>query len=333
MLSAIYGKVMGLRNGLYDRGTFESHGLGARTISVGNITTGGTGKTPLVAKISAMLAGKGERVCILTRGYGRRNAKSRVLVSDGEHVLVDAATGGDEPVELANRLFGKAIVIADADRVSAAEWALRRFGITVFVLDDGFQHRRANRDIDIVCIDATNPFGGGRTMPAGRLREPLAGLARADVVIITRVTSLSDGDANDLEGEIRNYAPDAGIFHSRDTVSELRPLFGGSEYESDLKFAAFCGVGNPSYLFDTANAYTTGSVVGTLAFPDHYKYTQNDIEKIEKLAREKSADALITSAKDAVKLGSLKFSIPCFVMEIEPVVEPAADFEKLIFGV
>lgn len=332
MLSAIYGKVMSLRNELYERGTFEVHDLGARTISVGNITTGGTGKTPLVAKIAEMLAANGERVCILTRGYGRKDPKKRVLVSNGDQVLADAATGGDEPVELANKLIGKAFVVADADRVAAAKWALRKFGITAFVLDDGFQHRRAKRDLDIVCIDATNPFGGGRTLPAGRLREPLAGLARADAVIITRVASSSDRLVNRLEDEIRNYAQEARIFLSKDSVREIRPLFGGPEYTADLKFAAFCGIGNPAYLFDTANEHTNGSLVGALAFADHHNYTQNDIENIESLAHEKSADALLTSAKDAVKLGHLNFSLPCFVIEIEPIVEPADDFEKLIFG-
>lgn len=330
MLSAIYGKVMNLRNALYERGTFGAHGLGARTISVGNITTGGTGKTPLVAKIAEMLAANGERVCILTRGYGRKDPKNRVLVSDSETVLADAEMGGDEPVELANKLLGKAVVVADADRVAAARWALSEFGITAFVLDDGFQHRRAKRDLDIVCIDATNPFGGGKTLPSGRLREPLAGLARADAVIITRSPIAENLDK--LEADLKKYAPSAHLFHSKDSVRCVRPQVGDHDFDAKLRFVSFCGIGNPAYLFDTANAYTNGSVVGTLAFADHHRYTQQDIENIEILARERSADALLTSAKDAVKLWTLKFSIPCFVMEIEPEVEPADEFEKLISG-
>lgn len=330
MLSAVYGKVMDLRNAFYDRGTFKAHHLGARTISVGNITTGGTGKTPLVAAIAAILADNGERVCILTRGYGRKDPKKQVLVSDSKKVLADAGTGGDEPVELANKLLGKAVVIADADRVAAAERAMREFDISVLILDDGFQHRRARRDLDIVCIDATNPFGGGRTLPSGRLREPLGGLARADVAIITRASSISTDQTEALEEEIKNYAPDAEVFRAKDSVSGLRPITGGSGDAEVDKFVSFCGVGNPTYLFDTANTYTNNSIVGTIAFPDHYVYTQNDIEKIECLARERSADALITSAKDAVKLGTLKFSIPCFVLEIEPIVDPANRFEEMI---
>jgi tetraacyldisaccharide 4'-kinase len=330
MLSAIYGKLMSVRNALYDRGTFPAHGLGARTISVGNITTGGTGKTPLAAKIAEMLADSGERVCILTRGHGRKDVKKRVLVSDGENVLADAETGGDEPLELANKLIGKAIVVADADRVGAARWALPRFGITAFVLDDGFQHRRAERDVDIVCIDATNPFGGGRTLPTGRLREPLSGLARADAVIITR-SSLAE-DIDKLEADIRKYAPDAAILHATDSVRGFRPIGGGPDVEAERKFFAFCGVGNPDYFFETAQTHTNGAIAGRLAFADHHRYTQNDIAKIEKLARDASATTLLTSAKDAAKLDKIRFSMPCLVMEIEPVVEPADEFEKLIFG-
>jgi tetraacyldisaccharide 4'-kinase len=123
VIGKLYGLVIALRNALYDRGMFRSYSLGARTISIGNITTGGTGKTPLVAYVADVLAEAGEKVCILTRGYGRSNPRERVLVSDGTNVLVDARTGGDEPVELARKLIGKAIVVADADRVSAAAWA------------------------------------------------------------------------------------------------------------------------------------------------------------------------------------------------------------------
>src|SRR5688572_1966851 len=119
-LAAIYGRVIDLRNALYDRGILRSYSLGARTISIGNLTTGGTGKTPLVALVAEILAEKGEKVCLLTRGYGRVKSNGPVLVSDGERVLTDAATGGDEPVELAEKLLGKAVVVAHADRVGAA---------------------------------------------------------------------------------------------------------------------------------------------------------------------------------------------------------------------
>ena len=192
-LSVIYGKAMDVRNGLYDKGVFETHDLGARVISIGNITTGGTGKTPLVAYVASILADHGETVCILTRGYGRKDSKDRVLVSDGSTILANPVDSGDEPFELAQKLLGKAIVIAHADRVAAAEWARRKFGVTAFVLDDGFQHRGAGRDLDIVCIDATETVtrilascGPAGCFRPGDCASHWRTSSRADVIVMTR---------------------------------------------------------------------------------------------------------------------------------------------------
>ncbi|HRI03994.1 MAG TPA: tetraacyldisaccharide 4'-kinase [Pyrinomonadaceae bacterium] len=325
LLSAIYGKVADIRNALYDKGIFESHDLGARVISIGNITTGGTGKTPLVAYVANILAARGEKVCILTRGYGRESPKKRVLVSDGENVLATATESGDEPFELANKLLGKAIVIADADRVAAAEWAKRRFGITEFVLDDGFQHRKAKRDVDIVCIDATNPFGGGKMLPAGRLREPLHNLSRADVVVITRADLVED--ISNLTFEISNLAPDAEVFVAENKIARV---VGSEEFNSKMQSTfAFCGLGNPENFFELLRRNEI-AVNGSLAFRDHNNYSQKDIEKIETEARKAGAEVLLTTAKDAVKLSNFKFEIPCFVVEIETAIEDQDRFGAMI---
>src|SRR6476646_1241531 len=160
----LYGLGADARNALYDRGVYKTHSLGAKTVSVGNLTTGGTGKTPMVALVARLLADSGENVCILTRGYGRKNPGNSVLVSDGISVRCDARQGGDEPVELAFKLIGNAAVISDADRVAGARRAISELGSTAFVLDDAFQHRRAKRDLDIVCIDSTNPWGNGEVL-------------------------------------------------------------------------------------------------------------------------------------------------------------------------
>lgn len=325
LLSAIYGKVANIRNTLYDKGVFESHDLGARVISVGNITTGGTGKTPLVAYVANVLAERGERVCILTRGYGRENPKNRVLVSDGENTLATAIESGDEPFELANKLLGKAIVIADADRVAAAEWAKRKFGVTVFVFDDGFQHRKAKRDVDIVCIDATNPFGGGKMLPVGRLREPMRNLSRADIVIITRddlVESISD-----LKFEISQLAPHAAVFIAKNKIVRF---VGRDEFNAKTQSAfAFCGLGNPENFFELLRRNEI-AVNGSMAFRDHHIYSQKDIEKIESEARSVGAEVLLTTAKDAVKLSDLKFEMDLFVVEIETAIEDQDRFEAMI---
>ncbi len=330
-LGIIYSLIIGIRNSLYNRGFLRLYSLGARTISVGNLTTGGTGKTPLVALIAKTLAEHGETVCILTRGYGRKDPRERVLVSDGKRVLSDAAMGGDEPVELAQQLFGKAIVIADANRVAAARWAVEKFGITVFILDDGFQHRRAKRDLDIVCIDATNPCGNGRMLPAGPLRESFKGMERADVIVITRANLAGDTDA--LEAGLKNHNAAAPIFRASTRVREIKEFHAKTQSPQNKKpevVFAFCALGNPDSFFSLAAGEL--DLAGHEAFRDHHYYDQSDIDRITNLARECGAKALLTSAKDAVKLDGLLFGLPCYVIQIETVVEDAKAFRDLIIS-
>jgi tetraacyldisaccharide 4'-kinase len=332
LVAWIYGRGIALRNYLYDKGIFEVHDPGARVISVGNITVGGTGKTPLVAYIAAQLAEQGEKVCIVTRGYGRQDESRRVLVSDGGCVLADAATGGDEPVELAQKLLGKAIVIADADRAGAAEWARRKFDVTAFVLDDGFQHRKVKRDVDIVCVDATDPFGDGKLLPAGKQREPVESLARADVVVITRLEQF--GDASNLRSEISDLAPDAVVVGTRTTLLKIREMTRSIDTIDQgevpgLRHFAFCGLGNPGNFFDLLQQSSV-TVLGRRAFRDHHRYTQQDAEEIEHLAAAAGADALITTAKDAVKLAEVELSLPCYIAEIAIEVDDPNAFRRAL---
>jgi len=177
--SAIYGGFIRAGNALYRRGTFKTHSVGAPVISVGNLTTGGTGKTPLVEYIAGELATAGRRVCVLTRGY-RRESSGRVLVSDGLSLLADVNQAGDEAFLLAEKLKGRAAVVCDADRVAAARWSIENLNSDAFVLDDGFQHQRIARNLNILTIDATNPWGNGWLLPAGILREPRQALSRAN---------------------------------------------------------------------------------------------------------------------------------------------------------
>ncbi|MGD9562666.1 MAG: tetraacyldisaccharide 4'-kinase [Pyrinomonadaceae bacterium] len=345
----LYGLVMDVRNRMYDAGILPSYSLGARAISIGNLTTGGTGKTPLVALTAAILAESGEKVCVLTRGYGRRNERERVLVSDGDSVLVDAAKGGDEPVELARKLLGKGVVVADADRVGAAKWAKDKFGITAFVLDDAFQHRRVKRDLDIVCIDATQDLDA--MIPAGRLREPLQHLRRADAVVITRSDLVAS--VEDLNVRISDHAPAALIFRAENEISRITPL---DEYRSGpkdgdlvqdwkklrpddrgtVRLFAFCGLGNPANFFHLLNGefekegMTEFDLSIAKAFSDHHSYSQRDIDELEKQAGECGIDALLTTAKDAGKLRNLKVELPCYVVEIEPRIDNIDRFRAMI---
>lgn len=332
MFSLLYGTIQNLRNLLYKKGFFASHSLGAKTISIGNITVGGTGKTPLVALVAEILAEKGEKVCILSRGYGRKNPKSRVLVSDSEKVLAQAKFSGDEPFELANKLIGKAIVISDADRVSAAQWAREKFAVTAFVLDDAFQHQKARRDVNIVCIDATNPFGNYKTLPSGILREPLENLKRTDAIVITRA-DLSDKIA-ELKSEISTFT-NCPIFTANNKISNLTDLKNfhsnlktQAQKIADKKSLAFCALGNPDNFFEQLKREKI-NLVSTEKFSDHHFYTQKDIEKIEKSFKRSGAEILLTTAKDAVKLQNLQISVPCFVVESKIVFEDFTDFKKL----
>ncbi len=324
---------MRVRNRLYDRGFLRVHSLGARTISIGNLTTGGTGKTPLVALTAEIMAESGAKVCILTRGYGRARPRERVVVSDGQTVLADAETGGDEPVELAKRLLGKAVVVADADRVAAARWAREKFGITAFVLDDGFQHRRAKRDLDIVCIDATNPCGNGRLLPVGTLRESFNGLGRADAIVLTRANLVDTTD--EIVARLRKRNPTAPIFKAHIHIARLvglgdllagRAGTGGKEAGA---FFAFCGLGN-SASFPRQLKADGFKVSGHKQFRDHHRYTQADVEVIERESKEAGAAALVTTAKDAVKLAGLRFEMPVFVAIAEVRIDKEVEFRELI---
>src|ERR1043165_9570726 len=165
-LSLVYGLAVRIRNGLYRTGIRKAHDVGAPVISVGNLTTGGTGKTPLVELIASRMAADGRRVCVLTRGYSRKSA-GRVVVSDNEAVLADVNDAGDEPLWLAENLRGRAAVVCDKNRVAAAQWAVGNLGSEILILDDAFQHQQIQRDVNVLVIDARNAFGNGRLLPAG----------------------------------------------------------------------------------------------------------------------------------------------------------------------
>jgi tetraacyldisaccharide 4'-kinase len=331
MLGWLYGKIANIRNSFYEKGIFESFSLGVPVISIGNITMGGTGKTPLVAYIAELLDRKNETVCIISRGYGRSNPGKRVLVSDGKALLTGPEDAGDEPCELAQKLLNKAIVISDADRAAAAEWAKETFDATVFVLDDAFQHRKVKRDLDIVCIDAMNPFR--------RLREPLENLARADAIAITR-SDLAE-DIAGLKARIAEFNPTSPVFTIRNRVSRLIEIGGHGaaargpavktrEEITDRKAFAFCALGNPDNFFEQLRREGF-DIAASRAFRDHHRYKQRDITGLEKTAKESGAEIMLTTMKDYVKLSGLHFELPCLAVESELVFDNEEAFRALIY--
>jgi tetraacyldisaccharide 4'-kinase len=326
-LSLLYGAVTRTRLSLYRRGTFQTTKLDRPVISIGNITTGGTGKTPLVEYVAKLTASQGKKVCILTRGYGRKDPHLQVIVSDGYGVLASPGEAGDEPYLLATKLAGKAAVISSADRIAAGQEAIKDFGSEVFVLDDGFQHLRLARDLNIVCIDATNPWGGGRLLPYGRLRESLAGMRRADCVVLTRCDQVESVEI--LREEVLELSGGKPIFESRMRPVRVTSLRNGPEILVPGRVGAFCAVGNPSSFFESLRGL--GYELGLeRAFADHHAYSQSEVDDLNQLAVQTGATALITTAKDAVKLKGMAFSLPCYVLEIEIVIDDADAFSKLV---
>jgi tetraacyldisaccharide 4'-kinase len=328
-LGLLYGAAMRTRATLYERGLLRTHQIGKPVISIGNLTTGGTGKTPLVATIARHLAQEGRRVCILTRGYGRKNPGQRVVVSDGNQILADVTKSGDEPLMLAEQLKGKAAVICDRDRVSAAHYAEEKLASDVFILDDGFQNLRIARDVNVVTIDATNPWGNKRLLPSGILREPIKALRRADCIVLTR----ADRDPKtDWPQQIKKVS-NAPVLFSRMVTSEIRSMKSAEAVRSKnlvarQPVAAFCAVGNPQGFFDQLRA--DFDLTDTTAFRDHYQYTQADIDRASKEAIASGAHALVTTAKDEVKLRALRFDLPCYVVDIEIEVASVGTLIDLI---
>jgi tetraacyldisaccharide 4'-kinase len=326
----LYGVITRTHARLYERGIFQPAKLDRPVISIGNITAGGTGKTPMVEWVAKTLAAAGKKVCILTRGYKRANPNQRVLVSDGKTVFSNPTDAGDEPYLLANNLRGIAAVISDANRFSAGEGAIKHLATDCFVLDDGFQHFRLARSLDIVLIDATDPWGGKQMLPAGRLREPLAGLKRADCFVLTRCNQVEA--VGNLRNDLVKLAGDRPIFSSRMVETGLKSLAGSANSSLQTEsVAAFCAIGNPRSFFTLLRRSGYESRLET-SFVDHHVYTQADIDRLVSAAQQAGAQSLITTAKDAVKLQNLHFSMPCYFLEIEIQIDEPDELRRLVLN-
>ncbi|MBN2315291.1 MAG: tetraacyldisaccharide 4'-kinase [Sedimentisphaerales bacterium] len=317
-----YSFVVRLRNVLYSKGWLKAHHVDATVICIGNITTGGTGKTPLVVWvyeqiISNLKSQISNSPCtILTRGYkATQDPRPKTQkYSDEIAILAENCPG--------------ATVLVNPDRVAGAIRAINEFGAKVLIMDDGFQHRRLARDLDIVTIDATQPFGYGKILPAGLLREPVTSLKRAGAIVITRCDQIAESELDDLETKLRIIHPDivvarsihapvrihypdrpviptkAGIQKKGESMDSCLRRNDNIEQLKGKKVFGFCGIGNPEAFWDTLRSLGC-ELIGSKTYNDHYRYTYESLSGIYNQAEHLGADLILTTQKDWTKISHL----------------------------
>ena len=309
-LSGVFAAVVSVRYLLYRFGILHRFPLGVQVISIGNVTAGGTGKTPVTEIFARTLAAEGRKVAILSRGYRRKEAPwwqrlftqvvtPPLVVSDGRRVLLDAATGGDEPYMLASNLPGVAVVV-DRNRVKAGRYAVKRLGCDTLILDDGFQYQKLKQSVEVVLVDSTNPFGNGNILPRGILREPVKNLKRADIIFLTKCR----GDVSEVKREIRRYNQKAEIVECNHTPRVLRDVWSREEYPLDwLKGKTTCtlsGIASPKG-FENSLRHLGAKVVWCERYADHHRYDASEVLYALNRTADMGADALVTTEKDAVR--------------------------------
>ncbi|MBK8312958.1 MAG: tetraacyldisaccharide 4'-kinase [Acidobacteria bacterium] len=321
---------------LYENNIFRSYKLRSPVISVGNLTVGGTGKTPCVAYLTSMLEGEGLRVAIISRGY-KRKSSGRVLVSDGRGILCTPEQAGDEPYLLA-RLSPKATVIVDVDRYAAGIWAEEHAGISIIILDDAYQHLRLTRDLNIALIDAGDNLEELRMIPFGRLREPLNGLSRANAVIVTRSDKLTDKNA--IESTIKRFSGKSiPIFFAEHKIIAFRQLKKETVSLESQSFtgqpvAVFSGIARPERLLSDLENLGM-KIVLRRDFKDHHRYSLDQIERIIQDSIAAGAVAIITTEKDEANLPEIAGSgstLPIFAARLEFICSDGEELKKLLLG-
>jgi tetraacyldisaccharide 4'-kinase len=304
-MSCIYSAIMRCRNAMYDGGVLKSHSLGKPTISVGNITSGGTGKTPVVRWLAERLLSDGYRPAILMRGY-----RSDV-------------TGFSDERELLAGYLPDVPVIANPDRIAGAADALARNPpIDTFILDDGMQHRRARRDVNLVLVHAADPFSNGWVLPCGLLREPLAGLSRADAFLLTHADEVDSAAIDRIRATLSRFNPNAPIYLSDHALESVRSTDGAMNPIASLRARRvfiFSGIASPESFSQSIQSAGV-ELCDAMAFGDHHIYTPADWLNIQSKAQQAKADVIVTTQKDWVKvariIGDQKLTTPIFVAEL-----------------
>lgn len=310
-LSVLYGAGVRLRVWLYTSGWLRQKRLKAPVISVGNLTVGGTGKTPMVIWLAEKFLADGKRVAILSRGYR-------------------GVDGTSDEIELMKfRLQGRVSVGIGKNRYAEGQRLESKQPVDVFLLDDGFQHLQLARDLDILLMDASHPLGGEALLPAGRLREPLSAMGRANLLVFTRTETVPG--TNEAIEKLKPYP----VFSAATRLLGFRRFGGEITLAASVEigagpFFAFCGIGNPhAFVRDLGNWGLP--LCGQRIFADHYRYTERDVRQIQEAAKRVGANALVTTEKDAQNLEGLKFEeTPVYIAVIHLVVSPEADFRRVV---
>ena len=340
-LSNIFGVIVQVRIWLYRHRIIRDTTLGCQVLSVGNLTVGGTGKTPVVEVFARNLNNSGRRVAILSRGYKKKQPtfaervynrltfKNRrsppIVVSDGKRVLIDSDTGGDEPYMLASNLPGVAVVVG-RDRVKSGRYAIQKLGCDTLILDDGFQYLALKHRLDITLVDASNPFGNERVLPRGILREPVRNIRRAGFIFITK--SQPQGEP-ELRRRLRELNPRAEISECRHCSRYLEDVFTseqlGLDVLSDLKVLAVSGIAAPQS-FENELVKLGADLLDHKAYADHHRYSQQELLDVINAGLNLGADAIVTTEKDAVRFPRIERPpIPVYYLRVEIEMLSGAD--------
>jgi len=347
LLSKVFHLAVKVRRFLYDMRLLRDYTIGVQVIAIGNLTVGGTGKTPVVEKFARELQDQGRTVAILSRGYRSkpppltRRLINKILlredrtpprvVSDGKSLLLDSETAGDEPYMLASNLKD-VVVLVDKDRVKSGRYAIEKFGCDTLLLDDGFQYwKLAGRRRDIVLIDCQQPFGTERLLPRGTLREPPAHLARASTIFITK----SDGNTTSLRARIAKNNPVAGIIECIHHPLYFEDVFTGERLGLDFlkgrKVASLSGIAQPES-FEKSLLSQGAELVYTKRFADHHRFTQQEVLNVVNRSKKRQATAIITTQKDAVRFPKIdRRDLPIYFMRVEiKILSGAKDFHDCV---
>ncbi len=326
LFSPLYGLAMFTRAWLYSTGIKRSCKLNIPVISIGNLTMGGTGKTPMVMHIARLLIRHGKKPAIVSRGYGGKSKNAINIVSKGHHVLMNAAEAGDEPVLLANTL--KIPVLTGPQRILTGRYIAKNKMADILLMDDGYQHLALHRDINIALFAAHELLGNGWVFPGGQLREPISSLKRAHCFVITGVTDRNKNQVSTFSKKMQKSYPAIPIFKGSYQALALINRRNASQkldYLTGVPLLAFCGIAKPHSFFDILDSNPKITIKLRQIFADHHLYQETDLTSLCQKAKKIGCKAMVTTEKDMVKLKDIDTQMPIWALQVELILEPKLD--------